>query len=284
MKLWKTLGMTALAAATLAGCASYGTHAPTTKLYVLECGDIDLMDISMFQPEVPESKGQHKHLTDSCYLIVHPKGVLLWDAGLPDKLSTLPDGFTAGNIATVHVYKTLESQLKELGYPPAQIKYLGISHMHFDHVGNVGLVPQATLLIQQAEYDAALGADAAKYGFKPEDYTTIRSNPVQKLKGDYDVFGDGTVVIKSAPGHTPGHQALFVKLQQTGNVLLSGDLVHYTDNWEHHRVPGFNFDKAASLKTMSDTEQFIKDNHAQLWIQHDAEQAATLKHAPAYYE
>ena len=91
-------------------------------------------------------------------------------------------------------------------------------------------------------------------------------------------------MIKRALGHTPGHQALFVKLRNTGNILLSGDLVHFTDNWVNKRVPGFNFDQEQSLKTMNEMAEFIKVNHAQLWIQHDLEQNATIKHAPAYYD
>ena len=98
------------------------------------------------------------------------------------------------------------------------------------------------------------------------------------------VFGDGTVVIKRTVGHTPGHQALFLKLPKSGNILLSGDLAHYTDNWEHMRVPSFNFNKEQSIKSMEDTAKFLKDNNAVLWIQHDLEQNAGIKHVPAYYE
>lgn len=270
----------------LAGCVTPPAPAPTpvpatTKLYVFECGTIDVADISVFQPGI--GKNQHKRLTDSCYLIAHPKGTLLWDAGLPDQLAQIPEGKTF-MVFTMRVPKTLASQLQEIGYVPDRIDYLGISHMHTDHIGNAPLFPRAMLLMQKEEYAAAFGPEPAKYGFDPANYPTLKNNPVQQLDGDYDVFGDGTVVIKRALGHTPGHQALFVKLAQTGNILLSGDLVHFTDNWTHKRVPGFNFDKARSLKTMEETGQFLKANNATLWIQHDLEQSAGIRHAPAYYE
>lgn len=252
------------------------------RLYVLNCGSIEVLDISVFHPGI--GKDEHKLLTDSCYHVVHPNGSLLWDAGLPDGLVHVPEGKTVYNLFTMRVAKTLAAQLREIGQGPETVGYLGISHMHGDHVGNVGLFPRATLLIQKEEYAAAFGPDAGKFGFDPTLYASLRSNPVKVLEGDHDVFGDGTVIIKRTLGHTPGHQALYVKLPKTGNILLSGDLVHFTDNWTHKRVPGFNFDKERSLKTMQEVEAFLKTNQATLWIQHDLEQNAGIQHAPAYYE
>jgi len=267
----------------LAACATERTAPPSAlRLYVFNCGTIDVLDVSVFQPGI--GKGERKTLTNSCYLVVHPKGTLLWDAGLPDALVQTPEGKTFMNTFVLRVSKTLAAQLKEIGYAPETISNLGISHMHGDHVGNVDLFPRAMLLMQKEEYEAAFGPEPGKYGFDPAAYSTLRSNPVKTLEGDYDVFGDGTVVIKRMLGHTPGHQTLYVRLPKTGNIFLSGDLVHYTDNWVHKRVPSFNFDKERSIKSMEETEQFLKANHAILWIQHDLEQNAGIKHAPAYYD
>ena len=110
---------------------------------------------------------------------------------------------------------------------PSDIKFVAVSHTHPDHVGNVTLFPQSTLLVQKAEYDwpSPLGPR-----FKPE-------HPATKLDGDHDVFGDGSIVIIATPGHTPGHQSLLVKLRMTGAVLLSGDAVHFKENWDNRRVP-----------------------------------------------
>jgi glyoxylase-like metal-dependent hydrolase (beta-lactamase superfamily II) len=210
--------------------------------------------------------------------------MLFWDTGLSDSLAQAPDGKFSGNGFTMQVTHTLASQLAQIGVKPEKIKFLGISHMHSDHVGNANLFPAATLLIQKEEYEAAFGPEPEKFGFDPKQYPLLHANPVQKLEGDHDVFGDGSVVIKRELGHTPGHQALYLRLKHSGNILLSGDLVHYTDNWVHKRVPPFNFDKEQSLRTMMDVEQFLKDNHATLWIQHDLEQNATIRHAPAFYD
>ncbi len=274
------LGVVGLAAI---GCA----HKPAAqtnvgpKLYVMNCGTIDIADISVFRPG--QNIGEHKRFTDSCYLIVHPKGTLMWDTGLPDALAEKPAGVTMG-VFTVSVQKPLLPQLKAIGYPPQDIDYVAFSHMHMDHAGNANAFARSKLIMQEEEYRAAFGPEPSKYRFDPNSYSNLKASPVKLLTGDYDLFGDGTVVIRRAPGHTPGHQALFLKLAKTGNILLSGDLVHFTDNWLEKRVPSFNYDKEQSLKTMQDTEKFLKDHHATLWIQHDLEQNQNIKHAPEYYE
>ncbi len=268
------------------GCSAFAAEtAPAVsalRVYVFNCGTIEVSDVSVFSPGF--NKGKRKVLTDSCYLIAHPKGTLMWDAGFSDSLVAEKGGKKVSDVFHVRLKKTLASQFKKIGYAPDGVNYLGLSHMHFDHIGNVGMFPRSTLLMQKEEHDSAFGADSKKFGNDPAQYPTLKDNPVKILTGDFDVFGDGSVLIKRAPGHTPGHQALFLKLKKTGNVLLSGDLVHFTDNWKNKRVPGFNFDKEQSLNSMNEADKFIKDNKATLWIQHDAEQNAKIKHAPAYYE
>lgn len=268
----------------LAACSS-APEVKTTptgpRLYVMDCGTIEVADASVFAPGV--NVGKRKVLTDSCYLVVHPRGTLVWDTGVPDALADKPEGLTRG-VFTFKRDKTLVSQLAQVGYPPEKIDYVAFSHMHFDHVGNAHSFTRATIIMQKDEYDAAFGAAPEKYGFDPSAYSSIRSAPVKTLEGDHDLFDDGSVVIKRATGHTPGHQALYLKLAHAGNILLSGDLVHFTENWKDKRVPAFNFDQAQSHKTMDAVAQFLKENNASLWIQHDREQNAKIKHAPAYYE
>jgi glyoxylase-like metal-dependent hydrolase (beta-lactamase superfamily II) len=252
------------------------------RLYVFDCGTIDVADISVFSPGV--DKGKKKSLTDSCYLVVHPKGTLAWDTGLPDGLAKHKQGMKMSDNFHASLKKPLAQQYQEIGYAPGEVSYLGISHMHSDHVGNVGLFPKATLLMQAEEYESAFGPDHAKFDNDPKSYPTLADNPVTKLSGDHDVFGDGSVVIRRAIGHTPGHQSLFLKLPKTGNILLSGDLAHFTKNWNNRRVPSFNFDKELSLKAMEEQARFMKANKATLWIQHDLEQNAKIRHAPQFYE
>ena len=249
---------------------------------MFDCGTIDVSDISLFSPGV--NQGKKKKLINSCYLVVHPRGTLAWDTGFGDELAAAPEGKKVSDAFHVYLKQPLAAQMKAAGYAPENVNYLGLSHMHFDHIGNVGLFPKSTLLMQVEEYQSAFGPDAAKSGNDPKNYPSLGANPKEELKGDHDVFGDGSVIVKRALGHTPGHQMLYVKLKKTGNVLLSGDLAHFTSNWQNRRVPSFNHDKPASVKAMEDTAKFLKDNKAKLWIQHDLEQNAKIRHAPKYYE
>ena len=279
----KTLKLLPILIITIAlyGCEAKKPTEPTLKLYVFECGIHKFQDISGFSPGV--DKGVAKTLTNSCYLVKHKKGYLLWDTGLNDSIGTKGIEVKDWKLH-LSMKNPLMQQLKEINVKPEDITYLGISHFHFDHTGNANNFPQATLLVQKEEYEAAFGKEPEKYFFDPKTYNKLNKDKAVQLTGDHDVFGDGRVIIKRGIGHTPGHQYLYVDLEKTGGIVISGDLVHYTKNWKHKRVPGFNFDKEQSVKTMADAEVFIKEKKAQFWIQHDLEQNATIKHAPAFYQ
>ena len=274
------LWISAAAVLGLSACATQPTQESDITLYVFHCGNIESRDVSLFSPGV--NQGQSKQLTNSCYLIRHPQGDLFWDTGLPDHFG--PDGveFMDGAFH-MSVTEPLQDQLKSIGVTPEEIEWLGISHFHSDHTGNANWFSNATLLIQEAEFAAAFGDNAHQYGFDPDSYSGFNANNSKRLQGDYDVFGDGRVVIKSTPGHTPGHQLLYLDLPQSGRIILSGDLYHFTSNREQRRVPAFNFDKQQTLHSMEQIEQLVQSSGAQLWIQHDKEQNADIKHAPEFY-
>jgi N-acyl homoserine lactone hydrolase len=245
------------------------------RLYILNCGEGTAGDISRWSPGV--NVGKSMPFVDNCYLLKHGADWMLWDTGLTDALAAKPEGQAPADPAATHWYrpKTLASQLEALGVKPSDIKVMAVSHTHPDHIGNVEMFPQAMLFVQKLEYDWP-GAKGEPR-FKPE-------HPVTKLEGDKDVFGDGSVTILSTPGHTPGHQSLLVKLPKTGNLVLSGDAVHFKSNWENRGVPVGNFSKEQTLASMEKLDGVLKKEHATLWINHDKAQRDTLKMAPGYYE
>jgi glyoxylase-like metal-dependent hydrolase (beta-lactamase superfamily II) len=245
------------------------------RLYILNCGEGVAGDISRWSPGVNEGKSMD--FVDNCYLIKHAQGWMLWDTGVPDAIAAMPDGQKPQDPRATHWKrpKTLASQLEQLGVKPSDVTYVAVSHTHGDHVGNVGMFPQATLLVQKAEYEWPGPNNTPR--FKPE-------HPVTKLDGDKDVFGDGSVTILSTPGHTPGHQSLLVKLPKTGALVLSGDAVHFQDNWDHRRVPSNNVDQEKTKASMERIAGILAKEKATLWINHDKAQRDRLKMAPEFYE
>ena len=269
----------------VAGCGT--ASAPTApsgvqRLYVLYCGEAHIPDVSPWSPGF--NIGKPAIFSDNCYLIQHGKDWMLWDSGYPDALADRPEGIVGARNSRAIRARTLASQLAEIGVAPGQVSVLAFSHSHGDHIGNGNLFTAATLYIQRAEYDAAFGPDPGKYGFVPSTYDRLRDSRTVKLEGDFDVFGDGSVKILSTPGHTPGHQSLLVRLPKTGAVVLSGDVAHFRENFDMRRVPGFNFDIEQSRQSMDKVDAIVKAEHAQLWINHDAAQSATLAHSPRFFE
>ncbi len=215
--------------------------------------------------------------SDNCYLIRHSSaGYLLWDTGITDRLTAVPNGVTIPALGqTWRRTQTLVAALAALGVKPADVRYVAISHVHPDHVGNVDEFPDATLIIQKAEWDYAMGLPQKP--FSPE-------HKAQLIEGDKDLFGDGSVVLVSTPGHTPGHQSLLVKLPKAGAVLLTGDAVHFKDNWDNRRVPAFNADKDQTIAAMQRIADFLAKEQAKLWINHDKPSSDARRHAPEFYE
>jgi len=218
-----------------------------------------------------------------CFLVAHPKGTMIWDAGvIPDTAFTPGGGEVTAGRATSST--PLLPQLAAAGYTPADITYLAVSHYHGDHVANANAFAGSTWLARKPDRDVMfpegqpIPANAANFS-KLKDSKTILLD-----KDEYDVFGDGTVVLKSTPGHTPGHQVLFLKLAKTGPVVLSGDLYHYPEERTLNRMPERELKGAQTAVSRADVEVFLKKTGAQLWIEHDIRANAKLRKAPQYYE
>jgi glyoxylase-like metal-dependent hydrolase (beta-lactamase superfamily II) len=253
------------------------------RLYVFDCGRLDIPDVTPYQLKKEEMATNV--MSVPCFLVAHPKGTLMWDVGaVPD--SAIPaDGGTGTLRRFATSTKKLETQLAEVGYAPGDIDYLAVSHFHFDHVGNANMfAARSTWLVRKAERDLMF-ADPPARGTEPANYSALKNAKTVIIPGgDYDVFGDGTVVIKSAPGHTPDHQVLFVKLAKTGPVLLSGDLWHYPEERTLNRIPTTEFSPQQTAASREAIEAFLKQTNAQLWIEHDFIGNGKLKKSPQYYD
>ncbi|KRE88619.1 hypothetical protein ASG87_08540 [Frateuria sp. Soil773] len=263
----------------LASLARGADASPDIRLYALDCGRIELSDMRMFD-DSGALDGKPGTMSVPCFLIRHPKGLLLWDTGLGDSLAGGPGvDFHPGVHGSVRT--TLASQLATLGIEPADIDYLAFSHWHLDHTGNANLFGHATWILQRRELAAATGPTPPPF----EALTPVvayRSAKLRMIDGDADVFGDGSVRLLSMPGHTPGHQVLELRLPQAGAVLLSGDLYHSRENRRLRRVPRVNVDRAATLASMDRFEALARRDHARVVIQHDPRDIALLPRFPAY--
>jgi N-acyl homoserine lactone hydrolase len=276
------MGLIAIAVVGSALAQRHLTQRPQTlRLYVFDCGVIKGLDPGLFnftKEELAETE-----LAVPCYLIVDPKGTLMWDVGaIPD--TAFSDDHTPVTQNYFTSTRTLKSQLAEIGYTPADITYLALSHYHGDHVANSNEFAGSTWLVRQVERDAMFAAKPPALS-DPNNYNLLKDSKTVILSADeYDVFGDGKVIIKFAPGHTPGHQVLILKLAKTGNVMLAGDLYHYPEERKLNRIPTFEFNKEESLASRAMIEDYVKKTNTQLWIEHDFVGNSKLRKSPQYYE
>ncbi len=257
------------------------------KLYRLDCGHSLANDESVWTPG--ENVGRHIEFSSTCWLIKHGSEWLLWDTGVPEATLNDPRGWsTLPKLIVYHLDKSLTDQLAENGLKPGDIDRVAISHTHGDHIGNMALFPDSTVVLQRAEYTWIHSPNG------PNDNVnqlmalarTLLGTPknLRLIDGDTDVFGDGSVTLVSTPGHTPGHQSLLVHLRNSGFIILSGDVVHLQENFEKDIVPSLNTSKAESIASMKRVRQLMATYKATLFINHDKSQTDKLRLIPAFYD
>jgi N-acyl homoserine lactone hydrolase len=257
------------------------------RLYRLDCGHSLANDESVWTPG--ENVGRSFEFSSTCWLIKHRNQWLLWDTGVPESTLHDPKGWsTLPKLIVYHLDKSLSAQLAKIGLKPRDITFAAISHTHGDHIGNLGLFPDSTILMQEAEYNWIHSPDG------PNDNVNqlmalarkLMGSPknLRLINGDTDVFGDGSVTLISTPGHTPGHQSLLVHLKHSGFIILSGDVVHSKENFKENIVPSLNTDKAESIASMDKIRRMITTFKATMFINHDKEQTDALKLLPAFYD
>lgn len=239
---------------------------PEVKLYQLVGGSILVKKLEVFSQDTTYT-GQKKQFTNAYYVISHPKGNIMWDAGLPEELVMETPFDEPSGVYAVKRPDSLVNQLKSIGFKVEDFKYFAMSHSHFDHTGHANYMKDATWIVQENEYNSVVGDSATDRNSVLE---TLRN--VKKITGDHDVFDDGTVVIKYMPGHTIGHQVLYVEVAGLKKpVLLTGDLYHFEENRINKGVPSFNYDVKQTLESMDAFEVFAKEKNAEVIIQHSPE-------------
>jgi N-acyl homoserine lactone hydrolase len=278
--------------ATLIGAAPAAPKAP--RLYVLDCGMLTIDPAGVERYHVTQKEVVESRMPVPCFLVVHPKGTLLWDVGvIPDadveKAAPKPALYDVNPVSHAVVSKTLKSQLAALGYSPADITYVAISHAHKDHTANLNEFASSTWLVRSAEREFMFKAGnervEPKFYSQLEHSKSISIDKNESKNAEYDVFGDGTVIIKAAPGHTPAHEVLVLTLAKTGRVMVAGDLYHYEPERTFKRRPPdneFSVEQSAASRAM--IEDYLTRTHTAIWIQHDYRANAKLKKSPAYYE
>lgn len=268
----KMLIAAAAAFATLSGGTARAETAakavPDLEMWRLACGDIALADGSIFS-DTHIFDGQPRALTGSCYLIRHGKDYLLWDAGLPKTLIGAP---TSDHGVSLSLERSVIDQIAELGIDPKAVSKVAVSHYHFDHAGQLPDFPSATLMISEKDWQVVSGQQETVPYLNRSLFAPWLGKTPGKLKTfakDEDIFGDGSVLIKATPGHTPGHTALLVRLPKTGDVLLTGDLYHFEIQANKHSVPGYNYSREQTLSSMQRFDETAKALNARVVIQHD---------------
>jgi glyoxylase-like metal-dependent hydrolase (beta-lactamase superfamily II) len=251
--------------------AAIGTaqaQAPEVTLTRLDCGS-GFNDARRFTDTFAYTDAK-KPFTFSCYVIRRGSEVMVWDTG-----------YAPGSVPNA-TNKPITDLLAQMNVRPEEVKYVGISHFHADHTGQLAPFANATLLIGKGDWDGLNakppmgGANVA--GFKDWIGT---GRKVEPLSADKDVFGDGSVLIFRTPGHTPGHQSVLVRLKDKGPVILVGDAVHFQENYAGNGVPGFNYDRAQTVASIERIKEMQKNLKATVVIQHDPRDNDKLPAFPA---
>jgi N-acyl homoserine lactone hydrolase len=273
--------------------AAYATLPDPTKagsverLYRLDCGHSLANDESVWTPG--KNVGRSIEFSSTCWLMKRGSEWVLWDTGVPEATLNDPKGWsTLPKLIVYHLDKTITSQLAELGLRPSDVTYVALSHTHGDHIGNVNLFPDSTILIQRMEYAWISSPDGANDNVNQLKALARklmgRPKHLKLLDGDTDLFGDGSVALISTPGHTPGHQSMMVHLNNSGFIILSADIAHSEENFDEDIVPSLNTDKAASIASMDRIKRLMAIYEARLLINHDKAHSDMLKLLPAFYD
>ena len=268
---------------------------PGMKMYVFSSGALTIGK-NILQNLGPTDNIQ---IPVGFFVVMHPKGNVLFDTGNNDKILTDPSYwgpfFKALNpVVTPDI--AIDVQLGKIGLKPDDIKYVVVGHLHLDHGGNVGKFPNSTVIVQKDEIRNAFWPEPGTAGpYIPGDVAPLRSamgeampnkGKMVQLTGDMDIFGDGSVVVKRWVGHTPGSQMLLVRLPKTGPIILTSDNVYFKENVEKNILPNVTlaYDPAGILRAYEWIRYMQATEKADFFTAHDPDAFKALKKPPEFYE
>ena len=268
---------------------------PGMKMYVFSSGALTIGK-NILQNLGPTDNIQ---IPVGFFVVMHPKGNVLFDTGNNDKILTDPSYwgpfFKALNpVVTPDI--AIDVQLGKIGLKPDDIKYVVVGHLHLDHGGNVGKFPNSTVIVQKDEIRNAFWPEPGTAGpYIPGDVAPLRSamgeampnkGRMVQLTGDMDIFGDGSVVVKRWVGHTPGSQMLLVRLPKTGPIILTSDNVYFKENVEKNILPNVTlaYDPAGILRAYEWIRYMQATEKADFFTAHDPDAFKALKKPPEFYE
>jgi glyoxylase-like metal-dependent hydrolase (beta-lactamase superfamily II) len=213
------------------------------------------------------------------YLIDHPEGVVLVDTGISHDMLDAPAEYGTGAAFMEAFLPAIEydasmhprAHLDNAGYAPGDVDYVVMSHLHSDHAGHIDTFPDATFVVQQAELRYCWWPDPVQEVFYLDgDFAVLRSEhyDVTVVEGEYDVFGDGSVVTVPTPGHTPGHQSVQVELG-SGTTILGIDVAHQQDGLDREHTASFNANLGRSLESMRELKARERATGADIYVTHD---------------
>jgi len=256
---------------------------PSVRLYALDCGRHVTADLGRLS-DTFERAGEPGEKVSPCWLVRHPKGNLMWELGWGDKDAAAGAAGTAmGSLLRIYVGTTLASQLQALGLAPADIGYVGLSHFHSDHSGNAPMFAGVTWLMNRRELTWAT-AEPAPFFVDAADAKVAAAAKKIVFDGDHDVFGDASVRILRAPGHTPGSSVLVLRLARAGHVIISGDLYHSHEAVDKSLVPGSNDSRADTLASMDRVQRLARNLKARLVIHHDGDDFRGMPRFPGFLD